>query len=143
MNISIETGIIIGITLILLPMIWKWQWATRRTKIIDKEIQGLRQRILVVTSNNIPGKEIRDTLGSVTGISSIAAAGGAEVTLAEKEAMLDIINRAISMGANALIDLKMTTSAYEQQGLEGIVSSVLYNKKMASKVIYNGTAVRI
>ncbi|MFZ6008061.1 MAG: heavy metal-binding domain-containing protein [Nitrospirota bacterium] len=65
------------------------------------------------------------------------------MALAEKEAMLDIMNKAINMGANAIIDLKMTTSTYEQQGLEGMVSSVLYNKKMASKVIYNGTAVRI
>ncbi len=95
--------------------------------------QDLRQRILVVTSSIIPGKEIKDVLGSVTGVSKVAASTDAEFRLAEKEALLDIMNQAINLGANSVIDLKMTTGSYQQQG----------SQWMVSKATYTGTAVRI
>jgi len=100
---------------------------------VNKQIQDLRQRILIVTSSTIPGKEIKDVIGSVTGVSKIAASTDAEFRLAEKEALLDIMNQAINLGANSIIDLKMTTGSYQQQG----------SKWMVSKATYTGTAVRI
>jgi len=36
------------------------------------------------------------------------------------------------MGANAIVDLRMTTGSYEQQG----------TKWMVTRVVYNGTAVK-
>ena len=88
-------------------------WANNKAKTLDKQIQDLRQRILVVTSDNIHGKEVKHVIGSVIGVSKTPAASSAEFNLAEKEAMLDIINNAISIGANAITDLKMTTSGVQ------------------------------
>lgn len=63
----------------------------------------------------------------------MAASTDAEFRLAEKEALLDIMNQAINLGANSVIDLKMTTGSYQQQG----------SQWMVSKATYTGTAVRI
>ena len=43
------------------------------------------------------------------------------------------MRQGIQMGANALVDLKMTTGSYEQQG----------SQWMVSKVVYYGTAVKV
>ena len=97
------------------------------------ELTGLRSKVLVVTANSIPGKEIKSVLGTVSGTSSTSASTAAESEAAEKEALVSLMKNAVEMGANAVIDLKMTTSSYEQQG----------SKWMVSKAFYNGTAVTI
>lgn len=119
--------------LIVLITFGRRKKAAIKTKEIDKQIQDLRRRILVVTSSTIPGKEIKDVIGSVAGVSKVEASTDVEFRLAEKEALLDIMNQAINLGANAIIDLKMTTGSYQQQG----------SQWMVSKVTYSGTAVRI
>ena len=100
---------------------------------LDEEIKNLREKILVVTSSDIPTRRIKGVLGSVTGVSDTAASTGKGFRRAEKEAMLNIMNLGIRMGANAIVDLCMTTGSYEQQG----------SKWMVSRVVYNGTAVRV
>lgn len=125
--------IIIAGVIFLLIIFGQRQKTAIKTKKIDKQIHDLRQRVLVVTSSTIPGKEIKDVLGSVTGVSKVAASTDAEFRLAEKEALFDIMNQAINLGANSVIDLKMTTGSYQQQG----------SQWMVSKVNYTGTAVRI
>jgi len=47
--------------------------------------------------------------------------------------MADTMKRALEMDANAIVDLRMTTGSYEQQG----------SKWMVSRVVYNGTAVMV
>jgi uncharacterized protein YbjQ (UPF0145 family) len=100
---------------------------------LDKNIQELRERIIVVTSNSLPDREIKSALGNVTSISATAASTDRGFRKAEKEALADIMRQGIHMGANAIIDLKMTTGSYEQQG----------SQWMVAKVVYYGTAVRI
>lgn len=119
--------------IIVLIIFGRRKKAAIKTEAIDKQIQDLRQQILVVTSSTIPGKEIKDVMGSVTGVSKVAASTDVEFRLAEKEALLDIMNQAINLGANSVIDLKMTTGSYQQQG----------SQWMVSKATYTGTAVRI
>jgi len=104
-----------------------------KTAELDDEIRNLRERIIVVTSNSLPDREIKGALGNVTGISATAASTDRGFRKAEKEALSDIMRQGIKMGANAIIDLKMTTGSYEQQG----------SQWMVSKVVYYGTAVRV
>ncbi len=104
---------------------------TRRLEELDKEIQNLKRRILIVTSGSILPKEIKEVKGTVVGISNIAASNSLEFELTEKEALLDIMTKALELGVNCIIDLKMTTSSYGDE------------KSIVSKVMYTGTAVRI
>ncbi|HLE18737.1 MAG TPA: heavy metal-binding domain-containing protein [Syntrophales bacterium] len=106
---------------------------SNKTAELDAEIKNLRERIIVVTSNSLPDGGIKGALGNVTGISETAASTDRGFRKAEKEALADIMRQGIQMGANALVDLKMTTGSYEQQG----------SQWMVSKVVYYGTAVKV
>ena len=129
MEILLLIGVVLGICL-LASLIFR-----KRTSLdeIEKEIQVLKERILVVTSNSLPDRVIKGALGNVTGISATAASTDRGFRKAEKEALADIMRQGIQIGANAIIDLKMTTGSYEQQGSKWIVS----------KVVYYGTAVMV
>jgi len=104
-----------------------------RPEELDEKIKKLQEKILVVTSSDIPTKEVKEVLGGLTGISDTAASTGNGFRRAEKEAMVNIMNLGIQMGANAIVDLRMTTGSYEQQG----------TKWMVTRVVYNGTAVKV
>lgn len=97
------------------------------------QLADLRQKVLVVTGSTIPGKEIKNVLGNVTGVSKTSASTGDESEAAEKEALAALMENALEMGANAVIGLKMTSSSYEQQG----------SQWMVAKTFYTGTAVVI
>ena len=129
MEIFLLIGVILGIFL-LASLIFR-----KRTSLdeIEKDIQGLREWIIVVTSNSLPDREIKGALGNVTGISATAASTDRGFRKAEKEALADIMRQGIQIGANAIVDLKMTTGSYEQQG----------SQWMVSKEVYYGTAVRV
>lgn len=129
MDILLVAGVIIGIFL-LASLIFR-----NRTSLdeLDKKIQELRGSITAVTSSSLPDRKIKGALGNVTGISETAASTDRGFRKAEKEAMADIMRQGILMGANAIIDLKMTTGSYEQQG----------SQWMVSKVVYYGTAVKV
>jgi len=47
--------------------------------------------------------------------------------------MAAIMRGSLEVGTNAIVDLRMTTGSYEQQGI----------KWMVTRVVYNGTAVRV
>ncbi len=104
-----------------------------KQEMLDEKIQNLKNQILVVSSNTIPGKEIKEILGIVRGISDTSASSDAEFKLAEKEALFKIMEESFKLGANAIVDLKSTTGSYQRQG----------SQWMVSKVIYIGTAVKI
>lgn len=129
MEILLFIGIVLGI-LLLASLIFR-----KRTSLddLEKEIQELRERITIVTSNSLPDREVKGALGNVTGISATAASTDRGFRKAEKEALVDIMRQGIQMGANAIVDLKMTTGSYEEQG----------SQWMVSKVVYYGTAVKV
>jgi len=127
-----------GILIILAILFVFWRSMREGGKIKEKkeradgEIKDMSESILVVTSSDIPTKEVKEVLGNVTGISS-SATTEAGFERAEREAMAEVMRRGLEMGANAIIDLRMTTGSYEQQGA----------KWMVTRVVYNGTAVKI
>ena len=129
MEILLLIGVVLGI-LLLASLIFR-----KRSSLdeIEKDIQVLRERITVVTSSSLPDKDIKGAIGNVTGISATAASTDRGFRKAEKEALVDIMLQGIQIGANAIIDLKMTTGSYEEQGSKWIVS----------KIVYYGTAVRV
>ena len=97
------------------------------------KVNELRQKVLVVSSTAIPGKEIKQVLGQLSGTSSIEASRPEEADAAEQQAMLNLMEKAQAMGANAVIDAKLTSSSHQKQG----------SKWMVSKAYYTGTAVII
>lgn len=129
MEIILLISVILGI-LLLASLIFR-----KRTSLdeLEKDIQVLRERITVVTSTGLPDKAVKSALGNVTGISATAASTDRGFRKAEKEALADVMRQGIQMGANAIVDLKMTTGSYEEQGSKWVVS----------KVVYYGTAVRV
>jgi uncharacterized protein YbjQ (UPF0145 family) len=129
MEILLLTSVVLGI-LLLASLIFRKGTSLDE---LEKEIQELRERITIVTSTSLPNKAVKSALGNVTGISATAASTDRGFRKAEKEALADIMRQGIQIGANAIVDLKMTTGSYEQQGSKWVVS----------KVVYYGTAVRV
>ena len=104
---------------------------TKRSEITE-ELNNFKKDILVVSSPDIPGKTIKNILGLVRGISGQATTE-AEFNRAEAEALKNMINNAVSIGANAIIGVKLTIGAYDQQG----------SKWQSAQAVYIGTAVVI
>lgn len=125
--------LIVAIVLFVAFIVFSLVGRSNKTAELEAEIKNLREKIIVVTSSNLPDRGIKGALGNVTGISERAASTDRGFRKAEKEALADIMRQGIQMGANAIVDLKMTTGSYEQQGSKWVVS----------KVVYYGTAVRI
>ena len=96
---------------------------------ISEKLNALKQEILIVTSNNIAGKNITKTLGIVRGISDTSTNSKKEFNLAEAEALYNMLNDAKNIGANAVTDVKISTGTYQHQGWQ------------VSQVIYIGTAI--
>lgn len=99
---------------------------------ITEELNNLKKDILVVSSPDIPGKTVKNVLGLVRGISGQATTE-AEFNKAEAEALKNMINNAVSIGANAIISVRLTIGSYDQQGSEW----------HSSQAVYIGTAVVI
>lgn len=113
MDIFISILVIFGI------LFFFWFLMRKRSEIkaewAEEEITAMGEQVLVVTSSEVPIKKVKEVLGSVTGISK-SASTEAGFTRAEREAMAAVMRRGLAIGANAILDLRMTTWSYEQQG---------------------------
>ncbi len=89
-------------------------------------LEELRHEVMVVISSVIPGKEIKQVFGNVSGISDTNVVSREEFALAEKEAMHNLILEAKKLGANAVVGLKLSTSTYEHTGSQWQVSQLVY-----------------
>lgn len=107
--------------------------AVADTKTLEEVIDTYRNRITVVTTPTVPGKEIKHVHGAITGNATTQASSNAQTNLAEKEALLDLLKKADLLGANAIVDLKLASTSHEQQG----------SKWMVSKIFYSGTALSV
>lgn len=125
--------LLVAAVLLVALIVFSLLGRSNKTTELDDEIRNLRERIIVVTSTSLPDKAVKSALGNVTGISATSASTDRGFRKAEKEALADVMRQGIQMGANAIVDLKMTTGSYEQQGSKWVVS----------KVVYYGTAVRV
>ena len=109
-----------------LPTKWSKRKALRSIERASSEIAELTQRVLVVTSDSIPGKVITSVCGHVTGTSRIEASCPEETDASEWEARLDLMKNAFNMGANAVIDARLSTSTHERLGSQWMVSQIHY-----------------
>jgi uncharacterized protein YbjQ (UPF0145 family) len=69
---------------------------------IDEELGALRQKISISTTSEVPGKTVAGELGTVTA-EGVAGAGFQRV--AEKRALLSLMQRALALGADAVINV--------------------------------------
>ncbi|MGE5799611.1 MAG: heavy metal-binding domain-containing protein [Syntrophaceae bacterium] len=95
---------------------------------LDGELGALRQKITIVVTPEVPGKTVAKELGTVT---AEGAAGAGFQSVAEKRALLGLMQRALSLGADAVVNVRH----------EGIGPGKAQLK--IGKVILVGTAVKL
>jgi len=102
-----------------------------RPPIMEQALKGIQAKVKVFT--HLPPEKVRETLGLVRGISDIEASSPLDFELAEQEALYLMLKQACELGANAVVDARLTTGTYETNGSQWQVS----------RPVYTGTAVRI
>ena len=102
-----------------------------RPPVMAQALKGIQANVKVFT--HLPPEKVRDTLGLVRGISDIEASSRLDFELAEQEALYLMLKQARELGANAVVDARLTTGTYETNGSQWQVS----------RPVYTGTAVRI
>jgi hypothetical protein len=99
--------------------------------IMAQALKSIQASVKVFTQ--LPPEKVRETLGLVRGISDIEASSRLDFQLAEQEALYLMLKQARELGANAVVDARLTTGTYETNGSQWQVS----------RPVYTGTAVRI
>jgi uncharacterized protein YbjQ (UPF0145 family) len=102
-----------------------------RPRLMAQALQRAQARVRVFT--HLPPGKVRETLGLVRGISDIEAGSGLEFELAEQQALYFMLKQALALGANAVMDARLTTATYETSG----------SRWQVSRPVYTGTAVRL
>jgi hypothetical protein len=102
-----------------------------RPPAMARALTGIQSKVKVFT--HLPADEVKETLGLVRGISDIEASSRLDFQLAEQEALYLMLKQARELGANAVVDARLTTGTYETNGSQWQVS----------RPVYTGTAVRI
>ncbi len=102
-----------------------------RPPILAQALKGIQTKVKVFT--HLPPEKVRETLGLVRGISAIEASSRLDFELAEQEALYLMLQHALELGANAVVDARLTTGTYETNG----------SRWQVSRPVYTGTAVRI
>jgi uncharacterized protein YbjQ (UPF0145 family) len=95
---------------------------------LDGELEALRQKIAIATTPKVPGKTVAKELGTVT---AEGAAGAGFQRVAEKRALLSLMQRALALGADAVVNVRH----------EGLVPGKAPVK--IGTVILIGTAVKL
>jgi len=70
---------------------------------LDEELGALRQKISIATTPEVPGKRVAGELGAVT---AEGVAGAGFLRVAEKRALLSLMQRALSLGADAVVNVR-------------------------------------
>lgn len=93
---------------------------------LERELDLIKTQILLVTTDTLPGRRVVKTIGYVESLSETEAASDWEYRIAEKEALLALAQKAISIGANAVVGIKKINAHYDQAGSQWRVSRVTY-----------------
>jgi uncharacterized protein YbjQ (UPF0145 family) len=118
-------------TVILEGIIRRFIRPDPRPSVMAHALTGIRKKVKVFT--HLPSEKVQETLGLVRGISDIEASSRLDFELAEQEALYLMLVQARKLGANAVVDARLTTGTYETNGSQWQVS----------RPVYTGTAVRI
>ena len=100
--------------------------AVPRIAQLERELDLIKNQILLVTTDMLPGRRVVKTIGYVESLSETEAASDWEYRIAEKEALLALAQKAISIGANAVVGIKKINAHYDQAGSQWRVSRVAY-----------------
>ena len=95
---------------------------------LDEELGALRQKISIATTPEVPGKRVARELGAVT---AEGVAGVGFLRVAEKRALLSLMQKALALGADAVINVRH----------EGLIPGKTQLK--TGRVILAGTAVKL
>ncbi len=125
---------IMPIVAILVTAFTLFRW-NRRCKIVgtarldhlNREIEALQDRILLVSTDSVPDQPTLKTIGYLESLSGIEAASDSDYRLAEQDALLKLVRNAQAQGANAIVGLRKTHAHYDQPGSQWRVSRVLYS----------------
>ena len=93
---------------------------------LERELDLIKNQILLVTTDDLPGIGIAKTLGYIEALSPTEAASDWEYRLAEKDALLRLAKKAKDIGANAVVGIRKTNAHYDQAGSQWQVSRVMY-----------------
>ena len=93
---------------------------------LERELDLIKSQILLVTTDMLPGCRVVKTIGYVESLSETEAGSDWEYRIAEKEALLALAQKAISIGANAVVGIKKINAHYDQAGSQWRVSRVAY-----------------
>lgn len=93
---------------------------------LEHELDLIRSQVLLVTTDDVPGFKIAKTLGYVEALSPTEAASDWEYRLAEKDALLRLAQKALGIGANAVVGIRKTNAHYDQAGSQWRISRVTY-----------------
>jgi uncharacterized protein YbjQ (UPF0145 family) len=95
---------------------------------LDEEIEALRQKVSITTTPEVPGKRVARELGAVT---AEGEAGAGFQRVAEKRALLILLQRALALGADAVVNVRH----------EGHIPGNTQRK--IGRVVLAGTAVKL
>jgi uncharacterized protein YbjQ (UPF0145 family) len=70
---------------------------------LDEELGALQQKICIAPTPEVPGKRVARELGAVT---AEGAAGAGFQRVAEKRALLILLQRALALGADAVVNVR-------------------------------------
>jgi uncharacterized protein YbjQ (UPF0145 family) len=124
---------LLGAGVLLIFLIYSSRRAREKSVLVESALQSLRNQIVVVTGSTVPGSQITRIIGLVRGVSDTQASSKEEFALAEKEALFNMLSEARKVGASAVIEARLSTGTYQQQG----------SKWQVSQAVYSGTAVEI
>lgn len=98
---------------------------------INRDIEALQDRILLVSTDTAPDQPTLRTIGYLESLSGIEAASDSDYRLAAQDALLTLAKKALAKEANAVVGLRKTHAHYDQPGSQWRIS----------RVVYSGTAV--
>ena len=115
---------------------WNRKSKTKSERQLDQlehELNLIRNKVLLVSTDDVSGGKIVKTFGYVEALSETEAASDMEYRIAEKDALLRLAQKALSIGANAVVGVRKINAHYDQAG----------SKWRVSRVTYCGTAITL
>ncbi len=117
--------------LLIAVALFRWNRKSKTTAAprlaqLEHELDSIRNRILLVTIDNVPGQRIVKTIGYVEALSETEAASDWEYRIAEKDALLRLAQKALGIGANSVVGVRKINAHYDQAGSQWRVSRVAY-----------------
>ena len=85
----------------------------RRQVDLERDLSQVRDEILMVTTNGVPGARTVKTIGYVEALSDDEAASDWDYRLAEKQALLALARAGLAKGANAIVGLRKSHAHYD------------------------------